>query len=171
MRRNGALEAEGDELPVHTFWEDLRYSSRLFRKSPGFTVIAGVALALGIGANTAIFSVVNGVLLQPLPYPQSSRLVVANESNGSSLAYPNFLDWRRENHCFKDIAASEQADFILTGSGEPERLAGLVGSVFCATASSYSALSAHSSRFPVMVFALVQAARTSRNCHAENCTR
>jgi len=110
---------------MHTFWEDLRYGLRLFRKSPGFTLVAGIALTVGIGANTAIFSVVNGVLLRPLPYPNPDRLVTANESNGSSLAYPNFLDWRRENHCFTDIAASQQADFILTGSGQPERLSGL----------------------------------------------
>ena len=109
---------------MHTFWEDLRYSFRLLRRSPGFTLIAVLALALGIGANTAIFSVVNGVLLRPLPYPDPSRLVIANESNGSSLAYPNFLDWRRENHCFTDIAASQHGDFILTGSGQPERLSG-----------------------------------------------
>ena len=110
---------------MRTFWEDLRYSLRLFRKNPGFTLITGAALAVGIGANTAIFSVVNGVLLRPLPYPDPNRLVVANESNGSSLAYPNFLDWRRENHCFTDIAASQRADFILTGAGQPERLSGL----------------------------------------------
>jgi len=109
---------------MHTIWEDLRYSLRLFRKNRGFTVIAGLALARSIGANTAIFSVVNGVLLRPLPYPDPDRLVMANESNGSSLGYPNFLDWRRENHCFTDIAASQKGDLILTGSGQPERLSG-----------------------------------------------
>ncbi len=110
---------------MHTFWTSVRYSLRMFRKSPGFTLIAGVALAVGIGANTAIFSVVNGVLLRPLPYPEPNRLVAANESNGSSLSYPNFLDWRRENHCFTNVAASQRSDFILTGSGQPERLSGM----------------------------------------------
>jgi len=109
---------------MQTLWEDLRYSLRLIRKAPGFTLIAALALALGIGANTAIFSVVNGVLLQPLPYPDANRLVMTDESNGSSLAYPNFLDWRRENHCFTDIAAFRWDDLILTGSGQPEHLSG-----------------------------------------------
>jgi ABC-type antimicrobial peptide transport system permease subunit len=89
---------------MQTFWEDLRYSLRLFRKSPGFTLVAGLALALGIGANTAIFSVVNGVLLRPLPYLDPGRLVAVYEStrdfSENSLAYPSFLDWQRENRSF-----------------------------------------------------------------------
>jgi len=111
-----------------TFWEDLRYSLRLFRKSPSFTLVAGLALALGIGANTAIFSVVNGVLLRPLPYPEPNRLLMVYETTaefrGGSLAYPNFLDWRRENHSFTDMAAFRGDDFILTGAGQPEHLNG-----------------------------------------------
>ena len=111
-----------------TFWEDLKYSLRLFRKSPGFTLIAGLALALGIGANTAVFSVVNGVLLRPLPYPEPNRLLMVYEStpefSHGSLAYPNFMDWRRDNHSFTDIAAFRGDDFILTGSGQPEHLNG-----------------------------------------------
>jgi len=113
---------------MQTLWEDFRYSLRLFRKSPGFTLIAGLALALGIGANTAIFSVVNGVLLRPLPYPEPNRLMAVYEStqefSHGSLAYPNFMDWRRENHSFTDIAAFRGDDFILTGSGQPEHLNG-----------------------------------------------
>ena len=113
---------------MSTLLADLRYSLRLFKRSPGFTLVAGIALALGIGANTAIFSVVNGVLLQPLPYPDSNRLVTVYESSRdfshSSLAYPNFLDWRRENHSFTDIAAFRGNDFILTGAGQPEHLNG-----------------------------------------------
>jgi predicted permease len=105
-----------------TFIQDVRYGLRTLAKNPGFTAVALLTLALGIGANTAIFSVVNGVLLQPLPYPGAKRLVMTYESDGNSLAYPNFLDWRRENHCFTDIAASLRHDFILTGSGQPERL-------------------------------------------------
>jgi len=113
---------------MSTLMEDLRYSLRLFRRSPGFTLIAGIALALGIGANTAIFSVVNGVLLRPLPYPEPGRLVMTYESgrdwSHGSLAYPNFLDWRRENHSFTDIAAFRGNDFNFTGSGQPEHLHG-----------------------------------------------
>jgi predicted permease len=113
---------------MQTLIEDLRYSLRVLRKSPGFALVAGIALALGIGANTAIFSVVNGVLLRPLPYPEPSRLVTVyektHEFSQNSLAYPNFLDWRRENHSFTDIAAFRGDDFILTGAGQAEHLTG-----------------------------------------------
>lgn len=113
---------------MQTLLEDLRYSFRLLRRSPAFTLVAGIALALGIGANTAIFSVVNGVLLRPLSYPEPSRLTMVYESSHefshSSVAYPNFLDWRRENHCFTDIAAFRGDDFSFTGSGQPEHLSG-----------------------------------------------
>ena len=111
-----------------TLLEDLRYSLRLFKRSPGFTIVAGIALALGIGANTAIFSVVNGVLLQPLPYPEPSRLMMVYETthefNHNSLAYPNFLDWRRGQHSFTGMAAYRGDDFNFTGSGQPEHLVG-----------------------------------------------
>jgi len=113
---------------MRTVLEDLRYSLRQFRRSPGFTIVAGLALALGIGANTAIFSVVNGVLLRPLPYPEPDRLMLIYESSHefshSSVAYLNFLDWRRENHSFKDMATFRGDDFNFTGSGQPEHLSG-----------------------------------------------
>ncbi|MGO9271707.1 MAG: ABC transporter permease [Terriglobia bacterium] len=113
---------------MHTVLEDLRYSLRQFRRSPGFAIVAGIALALGIGANTAIFSVVNGVLLRPLPYPEPGRLMMVYETNREfsrgSVAYPNFLDWQRENHSFTDIAAFRSNDFNFTGSGQPEHLSG-----------------------------------------------
>jgi predicted permease len=113
---------------MDTLLQDLRYGLRMLRKSAGFTVVAVITLALGIGANTAIFSVVNGVLLRPLPYPDPGRLVMVYESSRdfhkSSIAYPNFLDWRRENHSFTDIAAFRGDDVILTGSGQPEHLSG-----------------------------------------------
>jgi len=113
---------------MQTVFEDLRYSLRLLRRSPGFTIVAGIALALGIGANTAIFSVVNGVLLRPLPYPEPGRLMMVYETSRefshSSVAYPNFQDWQRENHSFTDIAAFRGDDFNFTGSGQPEHLSG-----------------------------------------------
>src|ERR1022692_3657921 len=87
-----------------------------------------LALALGIGANTAIFSVVNGVLLRPLAYPNASRLTLISEtdsnSNHNSVAYPNFLDWRRESRSFTDMGATRSDDFNFTGTGEPEHISG-----------------------------------------------
>jgi hypothetical protein len=93
----------------------------MLAKNPGFTAVALLALALGIGANTAIFSVVNGVLLRPLPYAEPGRLMMVYEKTPeffqSSVSYPNFLDWRRENHSFTDTAAFRADDFNFTGSG------------------------------------------------------
>src|ERR1700756_3676891 len=111
---------------MHTLWQDMRYGVRMLAKNRGFTAIAVVTLTLGIGANTALFSVVNGVLLNPLPYYQPERLVAVYASTPeyphSSISYPNFEDWRRNNHSFEKIAAFRGDDFNLTGMGEPERL-------------------------------------------------
>ena len=111
---------------METLWQDVRYSLRVLGKNPGFAAIAILTLALGIGANTALFSVVNGVLLRPLPYPQSDRIVAISEKTAnfdrSSISYPNFLDWRRSNSTFSSIAAYRSDDFSMTGSGEPERV-------------------------------------------------
>jgi predicted permease len=108
--------------------QDLRYGFRTLRKNPGFTTVAIVALALGIGANTAIFSVINGVLLRPLAYPDPERLMLISETTPEfgqmSVAYPNFLDWRRETRSFTDMGASRSDDFNFTGAGEPEHLSG-----------------------------------------------
>ena len=117
------------------FWQDVRYGMRMLRKSPGFAVIAVLTLAIGIGANTALFSVVNGVLLNPLPYPQPDRLVAlyarANEFTKFSISYPNFMDWSRENHSFSSLAAFRGETFTMTGIGEPERLdADMVSAAF-----------------------------------------
>jgi predicted permease len=105
--------------------QDLRYGLRMLIKNPGFTAVALVTLALGIGATTAIFSVVNGVLLSPLPYPEPDRLVAlysrTPDSPRWSISYPNFLDWVRDNRSFSDLAAYRACDFNLTGMGEPER--------------------------------------------------
>ena len=111
-----------------TLIQDLRYGLRMLAKNPGFTAVALLALAIGIGANTAIFSVVNGVLLRPLPYLEPTRLIMIWEKTAEfkqmSVAYPNFLDWRRENHSFTDMAAFRGDDFNFTGSGQPEHLRG-----------------------------------------------
>lgn len=108
--------------------QDLRYGFRTLRKNPRFTVIAMLALALGIGANTAIFSVVNGVLLQPLAYPDPDRLLrifeTSPEFSSFSVAYPNYLEWRRNASSFTDMGTYRDDDFILTGVGQPERLPG-----------------------------------------------
>jgi predicted permease len=111
-----------------SFWQDARYGLRVLVKSPGFTAIAVLTLALGIGANTALFSVVNGVLLNPLPFPNPDRLVAVYSKTGefqqSSISYPNFLDWVRDNHCFSKLAAFRSEEYNMTGEGEPERLHG-----------------------------------------------
>lgn len=111
---------------MRTLWQDMRYGARLLWKNPGFTIIAVVTLALGIGANTALFSVVNGVLLSPLPYQQPDRLVALYTSRAEfdrgSISYPNFLDWRQGTRTFSQIAGYRGDDFNLTGQGEPERL-------------------------------------------------
>ena len=108
--------------------QDLRYAFRTLRKAPGFAVIAMLTLALGIGANTAIFSVVNGVLLRPLSYPDPHRLLMIYESTAEftqgSVAYENYLDWRRQNGSFADMGVSGAGDLNFTGSGEPEQLSG-----------------------------------------------
>jgi putative ABC transport system permease protein len=110
-----------------TIWQDLRYALRMLLKSPGFTFVAVLALALGIGANSAIFSVVNAVLLRPLPFREPDKLVILweqTQAQDSSVSYPNFLDWREQNSVFAGIAAFRRDSFNLTGAGEPERLAG-----------------------------------------------
>jgi predicted permease len=106
--------------------QDIRYALRVLAKNPSFTIVAILTLALGIGANTAIFSVVNGVLLRPLPYPEPQQLVALSEKTAnfesSSISYPNFLDWQRRNTSFSSMAAYRQDDYSLTGSGESERV-------------------------------------------------
>jgi hypothetical protein len=110
--------------------QDLRYGLRMLLKNPGFTIVAIIALALGIGANTAIFSVVNTVLLRPLPYKDPDRLVMMWEEN-SKQGFPrdtptaaNYIDWRDQNHVFEGMAAMVEISFNLTGTGEPERIDG-----------------------------------------------
>jgi len=108
--------------------QDLRFGVRMLLKQPGFTLIAVFTLALGIGANTAIFSVVNGVLLKSLPFPESDRLLAVSETSKDvpvmSVAYPNYLDWRARQSVFEDLAARFPTGGVLTGGGEPERVFG-----------------------------------------------
>ena len=110
--------------------QDIRYSLRMLLKSPGFTAIAILTLALGIGANTTLFSVVNGVLLNPLPYSRPGQLVAIHEKNAgmdrAPISYPNFLDWERANQTFSSMAIYHHEDFNLTGASQPERLNGLM---------------------------------------------
>jgi putative ABC transport system permease protein len=111
---------------IADLWQDLRFGARILLKQPGFTLIAVLTLALGIGANTAIFSIVNAVLLMPLPYDEPDQLVwiseyTANYGEGS-ISYPNFADWRAQNRVFEKIGVYRSEDFNFTGGGEPERL-------------------------------------------------
>ncbi len=114
-----------------TLLNDLCHSFRTLRKAPGFSMIALLVLALGIGANTAIFSVVNSVVLNPLPYPGANRLVLIWETDlkdgikREGPSGPNFLDWREQTRSFSDMALLEVGTGTLTGSGEPEQVRGL----------------------------------------------
>jgi putative ABC transport system permease protein len=115
---------------LHDLGQDLRFGFRTLFKNPGFTAVAVIALALGIGANSAIFSVVNTVLLRPLPYKDPDGLVMVWE-DATRHGYPrdtpavaNYLDWRSQNHVFEDMAAVADASLNLTGVGDPERLEG-----------------------------------------------
>ena len=109
-------------------FQDLRYGARMLLKNPGFTAVVVLTLALGIGANAALFSVVNGVLLNPLPYPQPDQLITLHQSKPNfatgAIPYPNFLDWQRENQTFAAMAISRGASFSLLGAGEAEQLDG-----------------------------------------------
>jgi predicted permease len=111
---------------IDTLLQDIRFGVRMLAKSPGFTAVAVLTLALGIGANTALFSVVNGVLLNPLRYAEPDRLVALYSTDAnftqSSISYPNFLDWVRDNRSFSALAAYRADDFNLTGMGEAERV-------------------------------------------------
>jgi predicted permease len=113
---------------METLFQDLRYGFRVLLKSPGFTAVAIVTLALGIGANTALFSVINGVLLSPLPFPEADQLVTLHENKpnfeGGSISYPNFRDWQKDNHTFSALALSRTYAFSLTGIGEAEQVNG-----------------------------------------------
>ena len=115
---------------MHKVWQDLRFALRQLRKSPGFALTTMLTLALGIGATTAIFSLINTVLLRPLPFPEQDRLVwtqqldksVAAQGIPESLSYPDFFDWRARNHSFEAMASYRHDSLTLTGSGTPQQL-------------------------------------------------
>src|SRR5437868_8471956 len=114
---------------MEKLWHDLRYSIRMLKRSPGFTAVAIITLALGIAANTAIFSVVKAILIEPLAYTDSDRLVVLNHyyakvALDSSMSAPGYAYYRDNNRVFENVAAFTGAGLNLTGSGEPERLNG-----------------------------------------------
>src|SRR5215475_15948381 len=117
---------------IEELWQDLRYGARMLFNSPGFTTVAVVTLALGIGANSAIFSVINALLLRQLPYSDPDKLVQVWETdakrgdNAMTASYPNFADWRDQNHVFEQIAAYSGDGFILKGTADAERIQGAI---------------------------------------------
>src|ERR1700684_388426 len=115
--------------PMRSLLHDLQYTGRQMMKSPGFAVVAILTLALGIGANTTSSSRENGAFLNPLPYPESNRLVILFHSKPNfvrgSISYLNFLDWQRDNRSFESMAAYRNAGgMTLTGAGEAENVKG-----------------------------------------------
>ncbi len=120
---------ERSTLPwAETLAQDLRFAVRQLRKSPGFTAVVVITLALGIGVNTALFSIVNTVLLHPIALPRPGELVAVDASKPNfetgSISYPNFRDWQRDNRSFSDLAIYRHVGFVMTGAGESERVRG-----------------------------------------------
>ncbi len=113
---------------MQTLWQDLRYGARMLVKTPGFTLIAVLTLSLGIGANTAIFSVVNALLLRPLPFADAERLVLLSEKTGTgerdSASHPNYADWRARAQSFEGMAIAWPQNFTLTSADEAARVSG-----------------------------------------------
>ncbi len=139
------LGARESKNVIADLWLDLRYGVRMLAKNPGFTAVAVLALALGIGANTAMFSVIDAVLLRPLPYSDATRLVLVSstwERGGITTPYssspPDFFDWRDQNRSFSSMFAYEMGEYALTGRAEAKRVRAAL-----ATAGMFSTLSAH----------------------------
>src|SRR6185436_9019285 len=120
---------------IQDLLQDTKYGARMLRKSPGLTAVAVLSLALGIGAISTIFSFVNGIMLRPLPYPGSERLVLLDETalkrgvTSMGVSYPNFLDWREQTQMLEDVACYQSGGFAIAsggaGSAEPEQIRGL----------------------------------------------
>src|SRR2546426_983582 len=127
MSRRHSLGESGTSITttLERTMNDLKFAIRQLLKNPGFTAVAVLTLALGIGANTAIFSVVNAVLLRPPPFKEPGRLVFVSEKSkdmdNMSVAYPNFLDWQRQQAGFSSLAAFRTEEWNLTGTNQPER--------------------------------------------------
>src|SRR5262249_16490968 len=113
---------------METLWQEVKFGARMLGKGRGFTLVALLTLALGIGANSAIFSFVNAILLRPLPYPDSDRLVFLTEWSEQvpdmSFSLANFADLRDQNRVFEAVVAFRGQNYVLTGGPEPERLNG-----------------------------------------------
>ena len=116
---------------LEAIWQDIRFACRLMAKSPAFATVAILTLALGIGANTAIFTVVNALLIQPLPYADADRIVVPatiftrQNSDRGSVSYPDYQDWKSQTGLFESVAVYTGANFTITDGAEPERIRGL----------------------------------------------
>src|ERR1039457_1206233 len=135
LRKFGGVELAKEECRdergtqfLDQTWQDIRFGARMLRKNPGFTAVAVLTLALGIGANTAIFSVIRGVLLQALPFRDPSRIVLICGTVGrrptGSVSYPDYLDARKLSHSFDDVAAYSSGEFIVNGTDRSERVLG-----------------------------------------------
>src|SRR5215831_12939639 len=124
-KRSSLFKSAIKEGIMRTLWQDLRYGARMLLKNPGFTLIAVLTLGLGIGANTAIFSVVNGILLRPLPYHEPERIVTLLSDGQFPVSPANFLDFRANGQGFAQMAAAEAWGGALTGNDRPEQLDGL----------------------------------------------
>ncbi|HKP84760.1 MAG TPA: ABC transporter permease, partial [Blastocatellia bacterium] len=115
---------------MERLFQDLRYAARMLIKNPGFSAIAILALALGVGANTAIFTVVNSVLIRPLPFSEPDRLVMTYATDPTigqeriPFSVADFLDWRAQNHIFEKLAAFSDNRFTYTGGESPEQFPG-----------------------------------------------
>ena len=118
---------------MHSLWNDLRHSLRMLRKNPGFTAVVILTLAIGIGANATIFSVINEIFLKPLPFPEPEQLAMVWQhdvrfpENLNIVSYPNYQDWRNQNHVFSDMAIFDSAgkSYSLSGDRNPEQVSGL----------------------------------------------
>src|SRR5260370_32822757 len=117
---------------MQTLLQDLRYAGRTFSRAPGFAVLAILTIAVGVGANAAIFSIVNAVLLRPLPFPRASELVLVSQANRQTkqslgdAAPANFLDWRTRNHSFTGMAANRAFALTIPSRDHPARIAGVM---------------------------------------------